>query len=874
MKFKKLICMAVSALMLLSVPVYADTAAEVSEEYTLLSELGFISASAAKKFNSDKKIKRGEFASLTSLSMGLEKSGLSPEGAEGFDDVTTNNENYKDILLCKAAGVFKGDGNGNFRPLDKMTCAEGVKVIMSALGYDELAAAYGGYPAGYFVCAAENKITSGIRLDGERSMTWGDALKLFANAVDTKIFKQTVFGSEAVYDSGTGETWIEKYHGLKKYSGSFRAAEGISFENADSMEKGKIMVDGTIFDYNGSRLDLAGRDIYYYAEKDEDIIAAITPKNKSEQIVTLSPDDVASFKNGVLTYYEGESEKHITVSSSADTVYNGRPAYLSASDYTDFKGNIKLVLNGSRCNTVIVEDPETFAVKKSIGAKDLFFDMYESGKSFSSKDKEITFTDEYGDTVEIEELGEYDIVSVLQSRDGKYAKLYYSSREISGTLNSVDESGGNVTVEVDGSFFKASANYKNEIRKLSIGSTGLWGINVYGEISAMKPYSASMKWAYLIESRKDKGFAGEYRLRILCDDGKVRIFTAASRVTVDGDSVKKEDLDGALPAEGIIRFSEADGIISSIDTLQKGADENEESLTALYEGYDSSKNTLGDLQYNAYQYIFGSRVPINNSTKVFMVPSVVESDDSLYRVKNRSYYTNDRRYSINAYADRADSHIAGAVLMFTGSGAEKIDENVEVTIIDYVTRGVSADGTSCYIIHGLRGGAEVTNIVKDNSVIDNLMSIVPGLSGQKHTLSCGDAVKLALNSETQEVTDIELYYDRENDYILKNSGITKDISDSNRMLKASVYSEEGGNLWLTQEDLDKDGVVLKAEDVESVNALLYRVYKLELKNGKLKASVAGTGDICDYKNTGKNYSKIAMFSKYNNPGVILIYNYE
>lgn len=822
MKFKKLICMAVSALMLLSVPVYADTAAEVSEEYTLLSELGFISASAAKKFNSDKKIKRGEFASLTSLSMGLEKSGLSPEGAEGFDDVTTNNENYKDILLCKAAGVFKGDGNGNFRPLDKMTCAEGVKVIMSALGYDELAKAYGGYPAGYFVCAAENKITSGIRLDGERSMTWGDALKLFANAVDTKIFKQTVFGSEAVYDSGSGETWIEKYHGLKKYSGSFRAAEGISFENADSMEKGKIMVDGTIFDYNGSRLDLAGRDIYYYAEKDEDIIAAITPKNKSEQIVTLSPDDVASFKNGVLTYYEGESEKHITVSSSADTVYNGRPAYLSASDYTDFKGNIKLVLNGSRCNTVIVEDPETFAVKKSIGSKDVFFDMYESRKSFSSKDKEITFTDEYGDTVEIEELGEYDIVSVLQSRDGKYAKLYYSSREI----------------------------------------------------SAMKPYSASMKWAYLIESRKDKGFAGEYRLRILCDDGKVRIFTAASRVTVDGDSVKKENLDGALPAEGIIRFSEANGIISSIDTLQKGADENEESLTALYEGYDSSKNTLGDLQYNAYQYIFGSRVPINNSTKVFMVPSVVESDDSLYRVKNRSYYTNDRRYSINAYADRADSHIAGAVLMFTGSGAEKIDENVEVTIIDYVTRGVSADGTSCYIIHGLRGGAEVTNIVKDNSVIDNLMSIVPGLSGQKHTLSCGDAVKLALNSETQEVTDIELYYDRENDYILKNSGITKDISDSNRMLKASVYSEEGGNLWLTQEDLDKDGVVLKAEDVESVNALLYRVYKLELKNGKLKASVADTGDICDYKNTGENYSKIAMFSKYNNPGVILIYNYK
>ena len=94
------------------------------------------------------------------------------------------------------------------------------------------------------------------------------------------------------------------------------------------------------------------------------------------------------------------------------------------------------------------------------------------------------------------------------------------------------------------------------------------------------------------------------------------------------------------------------------------------------------------------------------------------------------------------------------------------------------------------------------------------------------------------------------------------------------MLKASVYSEEGGNLWLTQEDLDRDGVILKAEDVESVNALLYRVYKLELENGKLKAVLGGVSDICDYKNTGENYSKIAMFSKYNNPGVILIYNYK
>ena len=439
MKLRKSAALLLAAFMIFTFSGVSAAEAQYQKEYNLLSDLKLLPADMTVKYIPAQNITRGSFASLLVNAVGYEKTGAVAGDLSPFADVKTSDENYKAIRLCSDFGIARGDGAGNFNPGRAVSGAEAVKMIMSALGYDELAKAYGGYPAGYFVCAAENKITSGIRLDGERSMTWGDALKLFANAVDTKIFKQTVFGSEAVYDSGTGETWIEKYHGLKKYSGSFRAAEGISFENADSMEKGKIMVDGTIFDYNGSRLDLAGRDIYYYAEKDEDIIAAITPKNKSEQIVTLSPDDVASFKNGVLTYYEGESEKHITVSSSADTVYNGRPAYLSASDYTDFKGNIKLVLNGSRCNTVIVEDPETFAVKKSIGAKDLFFDMYESGKSFSSNNKEITFTDEYGDTVEIEELGEYDIVSVLQSRDGKYAKLYYSSREISGTLNSVDE---------------------------------------------------------------------------------------------------------------------------------------------------------------------------------------------------------------------------------------------------------------------------------------------------------------------------------------------------------------------------------------------------------------------------------------------------
>lgn len=874
MKFKKILCIMISALMLLSVPVSADGAADVSEEYTLLSEFGFLPASAEKKFNADKKIKRGEFAALASLSMGLAKSGLSAETSKGFEDVTANNENYSDILLCNAAGILNGDGNGNFRPLDKMTCAEGVKVIMSALGYDELAKAYGGYPSGYFVCAAENKITSGVKLDGERALTWGDALKLFANAIDTKVFKQTVFGSEAVYDTYSGETWIEKYHGLKRYSGSFRAEEGMYFENVPSLEKGKIMVDATIFDYDGTRLDLVGRDIYYYAEENENVIAAIAPKNKSERVITVSGDDVSSFKDGSLSYYEGGSEKHVTVSASADTAYNGRPAYLSAADYTNCKGTIKLILNGTKCSAVMVEDPDTFAVKKAIGSKDVFFDMYESRKSFSSKDKEITFTDEYGDTVGIDELGEYDIVSVLQSRDGKYAKLYYSSRETSGTLESVSINGDKITLTVDGNEFKVSKNYADEAKNLSLGSVGLWGINVYGEISAMKPYSTNQKWAYLIETKRDKGLLGELKLRVLGDDGKVRILSCASRVLIDGDSVKEENADKFLPNDGIIRFAETDGKISSIDTLQKGSDENEESLVTLYEGYDSSKTMLEELQYNAYQYIFGSRVPINNNTKIFMVPSAVESDDSLYRVKTRSYYLNDRRYAVNAYAVGADSHIAGAIVMYTGSGAEAIDENVEVTIIDYVSRGISEDGSSCYIIHGLRGGAEVSNMVKDNSLIDNLESIVPSQSGQKHTLSCGDAVKLALNSETQEVTDIELYYDRENDYILKNSGITKDISDSNRMLKASVYSEEGGNLWLTQEDLDRDGVILKAEDVESVNALLYRVYKLELENGKLKAVLGGVSDICDYKNTGENYSKIAMFSKYNNPGVILIYNYK
>ena len=87
-----------------------------------------------------------------------------------------------------------------------------------------------------------------------------------------------------------------------------------------------------------------------------------------------------------------------------------------------------------------------------------------------------------------------------------------------------------------------------------------------------------------------------------------------------------------------------------------------------------------------------------------------------------------------------------------------------------------------------------------------------------------------------------------------------------------MYSNDSDNLWLTQNPLDGENIVLTTNDIESVNLSAYQLYKYSIgRDSKPECTVVGAENIIDYKSSSEEFTRAIMFSMYTDSGTIIIY---
>jgi hypothetical protein len=123
--------------------------------------------------------------------------------------------------------------------------------------------------------------------------------------------------------------------------------------------------------------------------------------------------------------------------------------------------------------------------------------------------------------MEFVELNTYDVISVFESKDGKFARLCYSNSEIDGKIEGIQKNGDAINITLNGVTFPVAHNYLKEAQKLSVGEEGLFGLTIYGEIATMKPLNISETWAYLADCAMDDGLDASVSLKLFCEDGKM-----------------------------------------------------------------------------------------------------------------------------------------------------------------------------------------------------------------------------------------------------------------------------------------------------------------------------------------------------------------
>lgn len=123
-----------------------------------LNEMGIITGDENGNFNPNKSITRAEFATIICRFQNLTDIvniyELMDKYSE-FEDVPKTHWANRYILVAQENGIINGYGNNRFGPSDKVTVEQSLKMIVCALGYEDLAIEKGGYPDGYLTVAKE-----------------------------------------------------------------------------------------------------------------------------------------------------------------------------------------------------------------------------------------------------------------------------------------------------------------------------------------------------------------------------------------------------------------------------------------------------------------------------------------------------------------------------------------------------------------------------------------------------------------------------------------------------------------------------------------------------------------------------------------------
>jgi len=218
-------------------------------EISVLSAIGIMNGDSDGSFKPDNTMTRAEFCAVIVRFLGVPDSGVG-NAQTIFTDVPQLHWASGYIMMAYSAGLINGVGDDKFDPESDITYEQAIKIIVSSLGYAPKAASMGGYPNGYIMVAAQEKITIG-KLTLTDAAKRVEIAKMLFRALTVPNMEQTVFGGpngaeyqriEAVTvlftKAGIIEVTAEVSEGVIKYTG---VDETVKLNGLTIKEDGKIV---------------------------------------------------------------------------------------------------------------------------------------------------------------------------------------------------------------------------------------------------------------------------------------------------------------------------------------------------------------------------------------------------------------------------------------------------------------------------------------------------------------------------------------------------------------------------------------------------------------------------------------------------------
>lgn len=783
--FKKSISLIMAILMLsaFAISVNAEEAqAPAVPEYTQAqiakyqSDLAFLQATGiwVSPYTDYKNyVTRGEFASALSRLCNLDEKATGVELK--YSDVTSETLFKEYIYAVGMANIMVGS-DGQFRPEDNITFNQAAKAIVTALGYEGIANAKGGYPDGYYAVALQLDLTVGTGRD--EAMTRRDVVTMIAKAAETDVMDIVGVSDEKVhYEIVEESTPLKIYHNIQKIEARFMD-DGLTNLKGKTQNPGNNVIVGDLKLKNESvKTDgLLGYNVVAYYDADtETLLYAAKDDKKNETLIVKAEDlsaDSAKFTKTNVVYNNGNKAVDVKVSPYADFIYNGSsyPAFM-VDDFKIQTGTLTFVdVNFDNIyDVVIAEEYVNYVLLSNNEALQLIADHNGNEIRYGEYDKFEFFDGATWETKPISRLKSSSIISVYASKDDVRIKLVVSENKVEGTVSAIetDEDGKDIiTVKhlVEGveteSQFEYSATFLNNVntgvsgfKKAILNDNVTVRLDFEGRIGYFENYKDQYQYAYFLKAGKDTNskLANKCLLKMVIPSGDIVTIATAKKIIINGASTENGDdvlaisdlyVDGNVGGEFLpqivkVKIS-AMGELKEIETTNESENCNNSlgfDLTKFCKVFETASNSYSEY-YNGQRMSFGGKYIMDENTAIYLIPQgEAFTEEDIRVVKPDDLYNDAPRAYVKMY-DANELWVTKAVVV------EALEQygymRGSAFTVKKVQKGVNADGEDIYFLTGLYKNIDYTFREAKPGIIE---AAIPG--GPKF----GDIIKIKADSD-------------------------------------------------------------------------------------------------------------------------------
>lgn len=664
-------------------------------------------------------VSRSEFVSYIAKAFSLSE--IEFKGSIPYTDVSAKDSFYNAVGVLYDLGVLSA--NDKFNPNLNISSEEASKIVISALGYDYIAQAKGGYPTGYLALASsmDINIASNDTINGK---------KIVDILYETLMAKPNYEAMADRLPYADGKNGFEVYHNITEIEGVVTSNNITSiYSYVDVTEGNAITLDGMPYDVDytltdGERTISAclgahiSAFVYDYDGRDEKIIFFDSSDNDFVNIQGADSD-----KNGFkITVADDTKEKTYTLSAGFSVILNGMLCDdFTDSDFENKDGKILLTdNNGDRKYDVVnIENSEYIIVDSFNYDGGYISDKNKHGYGVNDiKVIDLTKNDtayEFFMVVDgkvvpctMEDLESFKSFSLVMSRNGDYIKLTGFSNVVSGEVTETSDD----EIMIENISYKETA-YSNEHNVyIPFGSYLSAYLTPDGKIIYLESDENNLSYGYLMKIGHEGGLGG-YCAAILLGSGVKQTVNFGSKLTLDGVNVSTDFGNTSSVAytklfdkPQLIKYSvNKDGEFAVIDTYEETTDY--EALNSYYAAKDPKNSLMKYTDINdldrrtaSYTTIFSPYL-VPRSVRIFAVPEILStvnahtynfSMDDFEVITIEDFPVSD---SIADVYDITRNRDAGAIVLYTdvaGDTLPGLGSRSTNAVIDRITDSVNEDG--------------------------------------------------------------------------------------------------------------------------------------------------------------------------------------